>query len=160
MSILPLLGIFFIVLLLMSMLAKARPMSKAQRPGKPLTIIRMNLLSRLWVYRSSLAALLTGLVFGNLSGWLAPNIAAMIAAFALVIVLLPMKLTLTTQGLGIGEGMFRPWSDFSGFKAKGWSLQLEQPSVFGRLTLFIAPGEINEVTKLIERHIQMHTPNL
>ena len=160
MSILPLLGIFFIILLLMSMLAKARPMMKAGRPGKPLTMIRMNLLSRLWVYRSSLAALLTGLVFGSLSGWLAPNIAAMVAAFALVIVLLPMKLTLTTQGLGIGEGMFRPWSDFSGFKAKGSSLQLEQPSVFGRLTLFIAPGEIAEVTKLVERHIQMRTPNL
>lgn len=160
MSILPLLGIFFIILLLMSMLAKARPMMKAGLPGKPLTTIRMNLLSRLWVFRSSLAALLTGLVFGSLSGWLTVNIAGMIAAFALVIVLLPMKLTLTTQGLGIGEGMFRPWSDFSGFRAKRSSLQLEQPSAFGRLTLFFAPSEIDQVTRLVERHVQIRTPNL
>jgi hypothetical protein len=154
MSILSLIGILFIILLLMSMLAKARPFSKADLPGKPLKTIRMNLFSRLWVYRFSLAALATGLIFGSLAGWLPLNIAGMVAAFAIVIVLLPMQLTLTTQGMGIGEAMFRSWSEFSGIKTRKSSFQLEQTSVLGQMTIFINQREIGPVAKLIERQLQ------
>jgi hypothetical protein len=159
MSFLPLISFFLIASLLMSMLAKARPWTKAAVPGKPLKTLSMNLLSRLWVQRFSLFALLTGLAFGVAAGWLPTNIAGMVTAFAIVIVLMPMQLTLTTQGVGIGQAMFRPWSDFSGFKTKKSSLELLQPSAVGRLTLFIKPAEMNNVLKHVERHIQDRSPN-
>jgi hypothetical protein len=158
MSILPMISFFLIATLLMSMLAKARPWSKAAVPGKALKTLPMNLLSRMWVQRFSLFALLTGLVFGVVAGWLPVNIAGMVAAFAFVIVLMPMQLTLTTQGVGIGQAMFRPWSDFSGFKTKKSSLELLQSSAFGRLTLFIKPAEMSNVLKHVERHIQYSSP--
>lgn len=154
MALFSLIGLFFIILLLMSMLAKARPYSKANLPGKPIKTLQMNLVSRLWVYRSSLAALAFGLVFGCLTGWLSTNIAGMVGVFALVIVLLPMRLTFTTQGVGIGDGMFRPWSEFRGVKTNKASVQLEQASRFGRVTFFAKQTEIGQLSQMIERQLQ------
>ncbi len=153
MIILQMISFLLIALLLMSMMAKARPWKKLSMPGKTLQTVPLGFLSRLRTHRSNLMALLTGCVFGLLAGWLPLNIAAMVGAIALVVVLMPMRYTLTTKGVAVGEMSFRPWSDFSGFKANQTSLELAHPSSFGRLTLFIKPAEIGNVLKYIERHI-------
>ena len=70
MVILTLIGYIMIALLLMSMLAKARPKIKEPAPGKALKTIPMGLPSRFQLHRSSLLALLTGIVFGVITGWL------------------------------------------------------------------------------------------
>ncbi len=118
MFILSIIGYIMIALLLMSMLAKARPKIKDPMPGKALTNLSMGLPSRFQLHRSSLLALLTGIVFGVLTGWLPLSTAAIVGAFAVITILLPMRYTFTTKGVGVGEGIFYPWSDFSGFKAQ------------------------------------------
>jgi hypothetical protein len=152
--------LIMLALLLLSMMAKARPWTKAPLQGKPLQTIPLGFLSRLLTYRSSLLALLTGCVLSILAGWLPLNLAAMIAAFALVILLAPVRYTLTTQGIAVGDGTFRPWSDFSGFKAGKFSLQLAGTSNFGRLTLFVKPAEMDNVLKYVQRHIKLQSSNL
>jgi hypothetical protein len=144
-----------LALLLLSMMAKARPWAKAPLPGKPLQTISLGFLSRLLAYRSSLLALLSGCLLATLAGWLPLNLAAMIAAFALVILLIPMRYTLTSQGIAVGDGIFRSWSDFSGFKAGKSSLQLAAPSNFGRLTLFVKPAEMDNLLKYAQRYIKI-----
>jgi hypothetical protein len=148
-----------IALLLMSMMAKARPWAKAPLPGKPLQTIPLGFLPRLLAYRASLLALLTGCILSILAGWLPLNMAAMVAAFALIILLMPMRYTLTTKGIAVGDGIFRPWSDFSGFKAGKFSLQLAAPSNIGSLTLFVKPDEMDNVLKYAQRHIKIQSSN-
>ena len=153
MFILSVIGYIMIALLLMSMLAKARPKIKDPMPGKALKNLNMGFSSRFQLHRSSLLALLTGIVFGVFTGWLPLSTAAIVGVFAIIAILLPMRYTFTTKGIGVGDGIFYPWNDFSGFAVKGSSLKLDHPSLFGRLTLFIKPAEMNNVLQYVERYV-------
>ncbi|MBK9925264.1 MAG: hypothetical protein IPP66_08215 [Anaerolineales bacterium] len=154
MVILSYVGYVMIALLLMSMVAKARPKIKEPAPGKALKSIPMGLPSRFVLHRSSLLALLTGIVFGVVTGWLPLSMAGIIAAVAVITLLLPMRYTFTTKGVSVGEGIFYPWSDFSGFAASGSKLKFDHPSFFGRLTLFIKPAEMSNVLKYAEQYVK------
>ncbi len=154
MYILSLIGYVMIALLLMSMLAKARPRIKEPAPGKALKNLPMGLSSRFQVQRSSFMALLTGIVFGVVTGWLPLSMAGIVAAVALTTIFLPMRYTFTTKGISVGDGAFYPWNGFTGYVAKGSSLKLDHPSFFGRLTLFIKPAEMNNVLEYVERYVR------
>jgi hypothetical protein len=153
MIILTYIGYIMIALLLMSMLAKARPRVKEPAPGKALKKLPMGLPSRFLMHRSSLFALLTGIVFGVATGWLPLSMAAIIIAIAAITILLPMRYTFTTKGIALGDGMFYPWKDFSGFAVKGSKLKFARPSFFGQLTLFVNPAEMNNVLEYVERYV-------
>jgi len=154
MFVLSLIGYLLIILLLMSMMAKARPRAKDPMPGKKLKTVPMRFVSRFQMQRSSLLALLMGMVFGIFTGWLSLATAGLVAAIAAITILLPMHYTFTTQGVGLGDGMFYPWNDFSGFVAKETSLELNHPSIFGRLTLFVQPAEMSNVLQYVERYVR------
>jgi hypothetical protein len=148
-----------IAVLLLSMMAKARPWAKAPLLGKPLQTISLGFLPKVFEYRTSLLALLTGCILSILAGWLPLNMAAMVAAFALIILLTPMRYTITTKGIAIGDGIFRLWSEFSGFKVGRFSLQLAAPTNFGRLTLFVKPAEMGNVLKYVQQHVKLSYSN-
>ncbi|MFN8411349.1 MAG: hypothetical protein U0Z26_03075 [Anaerolineales bacterium] len=154
MYILSLIGYILIALLLMSMIAKARPKIKEPAPGKTLGNIPMRLPSRFQVQRSSFFALVTGVAFGLFAGWMTLSTAGIVAAIAVITILLPMRYTFTTKGISVGDGAFYPWSDFSGFSTKGSNLELKHPSLFGRLTLFMKPAEMNTVLEYVERYVR------
>jgi hypothetical protein len=154
-----LISYLLIALMLMNMMAKVRPWSRSAAPGKPFKVLPMSLISRIWLHRFSLMALLTGIVFGVTAGWLPSNTAGMIATFAIFIVLLPMRYSLTARGVALGDGIFYPWSDFSGLVAKKSRLELAYPSFRGRLTLFIKPAEMDSVLEFVERRVKDRTTN-
>lgn len=112
MFILQFVSFLLLALLLISLLSTARPRVKAPLPGKPLHTFPVGFLPKLALYRSTLLALLTGCILLVLLGWLSPNLALIVAAIALMVLLIPLQYTLTTQGVGVGDGIFRPWSDF------------------------------------------------
>jgi hypothetical protein len=154
MLILSLIGYLLIILLLMSMMAKSRPRVKDAMPGKKLRTLPMGFTSRFQMQRSSLLALLMGMVFGLSTGWLSVATAGLVSAIAVITILLPMHYTFTTQGVGLGDGMFYPWNDFSGFVATEKSLELTHPSIFGQLTLFVKPAEMTDVLQYVERYVR------
>ena len=153
-SFLPIISYLLIALLLMNMFAKARPRIKDPMPGKKLKTLPMSLVSRFQLQRSSLLALLMGVMFGISAGWLPASTAGLVAALALLAVLLPMQYTFTTQGVALGDGIFYSWNDFSGFVAKQKSLELTHPSYFGRLTLFVKPADMTSVLQYVERYVK------
>ena len=156
-SFLPIISYLLIALLLMNMFAKARPRIKDPMPGKKLKTLPMSLVSRFQLQRSSLLALLMGVMFGISAGWLPASTAGLVAALALLAVLLPMQYTFTTQGVALGDGIFYSWNDFSGFVAKQKSLQLTHPSYFGRLTLFVKPADMTSVLQYVERYVKKNS---
>ena len=154
MFVLSLIGYIMIALLLMSMLAKARPKIKEPAPGKALKTLPMGFLSRFQLHRSSLFALLTGIVFGIVTGWLPLSFAGIVGAIAIITIFIPMRYTFTTKGVALGDGMFYPWTGFSGFAANGSRLKFNHPSLFGRITLFVKPAEMNNVLETVERYVK------
>ena len=154
-SILTLISYLLIALLLMNMIAKARPRIKEALPGKMLKRLPMGLASRFQMQRSSLLALLMGLVFGTATGWLPTSTAGIVGALALLTVLLPMQYIFTTRGVGLGEGVFYPWQDFSGYAAGDTRVELHHPSsLFGKLTLSVNPAEMTSVLSYVERYVK------
>jgi hypothetical protein len=117
----------------------------------------MSFISRFQLQRSSLLALLMGLVFGTATGWLPISTAGIVATLALLTILIPMQYTFTTQGVALGDGMFYPWKGFSGFRAEERKLELTHPSLFGRLTLFVKPAEMTNVLQYVERYLKVNS---
>lgn len=153
MQILSIAGYIMIALLLMNMMAKARPQIKEPVPGKALKSLPMGLASRFRLQRSNIMALLTGLVFGLVTGWLSLSTAGIVTAIALTTIFLPMQYTFTTKGIALGQGMFYPWSDFSGFSTQGSTLKFDRSSVFGDLKVSVATAEMDAVLKYAERYV-------
>jgi hypothetical protein len=138
-------GLILIVVLLMVMLAQARPWRPVKISGKVLQVAPMKLIQRLKFYRSILLALAMGLFLGRASGLLSDTLVAMSACFTLAIVCLPLKYTFTTQGVAVGSAIFRPWSEFTGIHLKAEQIVLDHPSLSGRLTLFVKPADLKHV---------------
>lgn len=153
-SILTLISYVMIAILLMNMMAKARPRAKEAMPGRKLKTIPMGLMSRFQLQRSSLLALLVGVVFGVSTGWLSLSTAGIVATLALLTLLIPMQYTFTTQGVALGEGMFYPWKGFSGYNVGEKQFELTHPSLFGRLKLFVKPAEMTDVLETVERFVK------
>jgi hypothetical protein len=153
-TVLTLISYILIAILLMNMMAKARPRIKEAMPGRKLKTLPMGLFPRFQLQRSSFLALLMGIVFGTYAGWLPVSTAAIVTALALLTILLPMQYTFTTQGVALGDGVFYPWKHFSGFVVDRKKLELTHPSLFGRLTLFIKPAEMPNVLQHIEQYVK------
>ena len=148
-----------LAMLLMNMLAKTRPYAKTNLTGKTLKVLPLSLLSRIWVHRFGLSAMVTGLVLVYFSGWLPTSLIGMMAAFAIVIVLMPMKLTLTSQGLALGESTSLKWDEIRQLKVKKNNLELEQFSFLRKIKLFLKPDDKQQIAKLIANHISAALPN-
>lgn len=156
-SVLTLISYLLIAILLMNMFAKARPRIKDAMPGKILRTLPMGLIPRFQLQRSSLLALLMGVVFGASTGWLPISTAGLVTMLALLTILLPMQYTFTTQGVALGDGVFYLWNGFTGFSASEKKLELAHPSLFGRLTLFVKPAEMNSVLQYVERYVKTNS---
>jgi hypothetical protein len=62
--------------------------------------------------------------------------------------------------VGVGNVLFHPWNEFSGFSAGKSSLKLNNPDSLGRLTLFVKPAEMDNVLKHVQRHVKVQSSNL
>ena len=160
MNILQLLSFSMLALILMGMLARVRPYSKIPKPGKIISVLPLNLFSKIWLNRFNLGALMTGLALTYLMGWLPLNVLLMVVAFSLVILLMPMKLTVTSQGFALGEAFFREWKEFSGYKLTKTSFKFFHPSKLMSVILFLNPTQNGPLIKTIENHIPAALPTM
>src|SRR5512145_2957608 len=144
------LSFLLIILLLTSMTAKVKPWRKLEKPGKALKTLPMGLQARMQIHRSALVAIGFALIFGVSAGWMEPGMAFIIAAFCMAVVLLPMQYTFTSQGVALGEAIFRSWDEFSGVQFDAKQIKLQHPRWFGRLTLFIKPEDLESVFKKVK----------
>jgi hypothetical protein len=138
-----------IALLLMVMLTRARPWIKANIQGKVIKTVRLSFVQRFRIHQSSLLALAMGILLGQAMGWLPVPLAIFAGVFALIILFFPMQYTFTTRGVGVGQAIFRPWTDFTGIVDRKNQVILNHSSRLGRLTLFIKPSEFAPVMAVV-----------
>ena len=77
----------------------------------------------------------------------------MVAAFALVIPLLPMKLTITSQGMVFGDAFYRRWNEFNDMKYSKFRVELKNKSILSHVVIFLNTSKNLQVVKYIENHI-------
>lgn len=140
-----------IALLLMAMLARTRPYRRLEKPGRVLAASGLVLPQKLLLHGRSLAALGTALAFGLAAGWMPASLAALVAAFALAILLMPVRCTLTTEGVAVGEAMFLPWKEFRRATVRDGRLDLRRASFLDRLSLSLTPAESGSVMRQVRR---------
>jgi hypothetical protein len=143
MFIVEIVSIFLIMVLLMLMLAQARPWIKAKVPGKVWKTVPLGFWQRISYHRSTLLALATGLLLCRAAGWLPDSLALFAACFALAILCLPMHYTFTSQGVAIGRAIFRPWDEFGSVEKQPSRVILQNRTSPGRLTLFVKTAELD-----------------
>ena len=153
-EILSLMSLMLIAMLLMTMLTRAHPWIKANQEGKVILTIRLSLLQKMAIHRSSLLALALGISLGRVMGWLPVPLAVFAAIFAVAVLFMPMQYTFTTRGVGVGQAIFRPWKDFTGMVLKPNRVVMSHPSFLGRLTLFVKPAELDPVLVKIHHSYQ------
>lgn len=140
-------------LILITMLVKARPFIRAQKPGQVMATVKLNIWQKMMVHRYSLYALGIVLVLGLLAGWLNGPMEWVIIVLTFAILLLPMQYTFTTQGIAVGDTIYRPWNEFSGYNIRGAQITLQHPAPLANLTLFVTTVEREKVIGFITRRI-------
>lgn len=143
------------VMLLLSMMAKARPFMRNPIPGKHIKALRMGFWARIQIQQSALLAMVFVIGFGIVAGWLPSGLAFMMGAMTLVVLLLPMNYTFTTSGIALGGGIFRRWEEFSGVQAAKSHVVLEAPKAMDKLTLFANPTEVDQIFKKVKGHTSL-----
>jgi hypothetical protein len=151
MALLPLISLLMIAVLLMSMMAQSRPWMKLKITGKVIKTLPLSFIERVKFHRSTLMAMAMGLFIGRVSGWLPASIALFAGSFALAILFMPMKYTFTTQGVAVGQAIFRPWKEFTNVEKKPNQIVLYHPAFFGRFSLSFKPAELENVLMVIEK---------
>ncbi len=140
--------------ILVTMLVKARPFVRVTLPGKVLAKVPLNFWQKIMVHRVSLYSLGAVLILGLLAGWVSGLFEWIMLIVAFAILLLPMNYTFTTQGVAVGDAIFRTWDEFVGYDVRGSHIVLQHPSPFSSLTLFVTSVEREKVLTYITRRIQ------
>jgi hypothetical protein len=85
--------------------------------GKPEKVIRLSLVERYQMQRTNLYAIALFLFITTVSGDIPAGGQFIVLLIAQVILLLPVRCTLSAEGVGINKVVFRPWTDFVGYSA-------------------------------------------
>jgi hypothetical protein len=140
--------------ILVTMLVKARPFIPTGKPGQVLATIKLNFWQKLMVHRVSLYSLGIVIILGLFAGWLNSAMEWITLALAFAILLLPMKYTFTSQGIAVGDAIYRPWNEFNGYQIRGAQVTLRHPAPFANLTLFVTSVEREKIVGFITRRVR------
>jgi hypothetical protein len=93
--------------------------------GKPLGVISLSYRERLLLQRTNLYLIGFVMLIGVASGFLngALELVAVLATFALTTI--PARYTITNSGIAFNNVVYRPWSDFTGYREERRSIVLE-----------------------------------
>ncbi len=150
-----------VVLLLALMLGIAAmrvylPMG-AKIEGKPLGVITLTFRERMLLQRTNLymigAVVLLGAVSGFLSGPL--EMVALLATF--VILMIPVRYRLTSQGIALNNVVFRSWTDFRGYREERASIVLDAVEGQRRFRLHLLGANRNVAVKALSRILARST---
>jgi len=134
-----------LVMLLMSMIAKAKPFMRHPIPGKFIRKMPMSFWARVQFQRPALVAIVFGTGFGVAAGWLPGNAAFMLGAMVGVVMIMPMDYTFTTEGVAFGGGVFYRWNEFTGVRKQQSRVFLETPKAMRNMTLHLNPVEMSQI---------------
>ncbi|WP_376788632.1 hypothetical protein [Thermoflexus sp.] len=129
-------------------------------PGRLLLEVPLGWRERWRWHRKNLYALAILILLGSLGGWLPLLGQGMIAGFALLVLLLPLRYRFTEEGVALNNVFFRQWEEFRAYRAEPWGIRLEGNGPM--LSLYLPPEARDRVRALVGarlRHTLRSTPS-
>jgi hypothetical protein len=103
----------------------------ARPPGTVVRTFRVPLMARVRLQRANVYAVAALMFLGGVGRWLPGAVQLLVAAAVVVLLLLPLRYTLTEGGIALGRTRLRRWSEFA-----------EVERIGGRAVLTPSAGEV------------------
>src|SRR2546422_2647265 len=116
--------ILFVAMLAIMLMRVYLPIGGARQRGKPLKTVSLSFSERLHMQRVNAYAIGLVLLLTTATGTLPSGFAIPIVLIATGILLIPVRCIITTEGVGISNVVFRPWSELSGFATERRRIRL------------------------------------
>ncbi|MEO6397128.1 MAG: ammonium transporter [Tepidiformaceae bacterium] len=105
-------------------LGRVTSVRAARLEGTPTGELLLSFRERLQYHRSTVYAVGGLMLLGAVTGYISAGIELMIAAASLALVQMPIRYRFTTQGVALGRLLFRPYSEFLGYRASSKGVAL------------------------------------
>lgn len=142
----------FVLMLTVTLMRVYLPIGQ-KRSGREVRVVHLTLIERFLLQRVNLYAIgLVLLLMAVTSGLpLAGQLLVLLAAQ--LILLIPVRCVLTTDGVGLNNVVFRPWSDFAGFSVSPRRVVLAGRDGTKQLNLPILGGNQQDVIRILRRYL-------
>src|SRR2546428_1417627 len=100
------------------------PIGGARYSGRLLKTVSLSFAERLHMQRVNTYSIALVLLLTTVTGTLPSGLAIPIVLIATGILLIPVRCTITTEGVGINNVVFRPWNELSGFATERRRIRL------------------------------------
>jgi Amt family ammonium transporter len=116
--------------------------------GKPIGEVSLPLVQRVRYHRGTIYSVGGLLLLGSLTGMVAWPLEVAVIAATIAVVRTPVRYRFTTEGVALGRILFRPWNEFSGYRASERGVLLAGKTGNGGFR-FRTGGALNEQVRKI-----------
>ena len=125
----------------------------AKASGRVDKLISLSLPERALLQRVNVYSIGFVLLLMSVTGVMATGVEIAVVFIASMILLLPMRCILTTQGVALNNVIFRPWSDFTMFRVESRRIVLVGKEGMRPLNLPIFAAHQSELIPVLRRHL-------
>jgi hypothetical protein len=100
------------------------PFAGSKARGRVLKTVDLSFPERVIMQRVNIYAIAGVLLMTTITGLLNTEIEFIVVAVSMIILAFPVRAIITSEGIGINNVVFRPWSDFTGFSVERRRIQL------------------------------------
>jgi hypothetical protein len=125
---------------------------KAVPKGKHLMVVQSRFIDRLLLHRFQLISLMAILALGSGSvgtRWIAHPTFLVAVGACVVLLLVPFRYILTTEGVNTHTSLVKGWSDFSSFQIEGRRVVLRGDGWMHRASLYMSDKHRKELERLL-----------
>ena len=121
--------------------------------GTPVGEVSLTFFERLRYHRGAIYSIGGLVLLGSLTGMLSWPLELAIIAATAALISRPVRYKFTTQGMALGRVLFRPWSEFAGYRASKKGVVLIGKTGNGGFLFRTAGKRGDEITKLVARRL-------
>lgn len=144
----------FIAMLGLMLMRVHMPFGGTRYSGRVLKTINLSFPERLIMQRVNVYSLGGVLLLTVLTGMLATQVELLVVGVALIILFMPVRCVVTSEGVGINNVVFRPWSDFAGFSIERRRVRLEGREGTRPLNLPLLGGNQQAILPTVRRYLK------
>jgi hypothetical protein len=144
--------ILFALMLVVMLMRVYMPLG-AKVGGKVTQTLHMSLPEKALMQRVNVYAIGGVLLLMAVTGLIAPVIELVVVAVALGILTMPVRILMTSEGVGLNNVVYRPWKEFSSFSCEKRRITLNGRDGARPLHLYILPDHQKQALPVLRRHL-------
>ncbi len=152
------LTVLLVALMLLVMLMRVFLPIGSRKAGKVITTVRLSLMERFIMQRVNLYAIGSVLLLMTVTDSLSSAGLILVLLIAQLILAIPVRCVLTSEGVGLNNVVFRPWSDFVGFSVTARRITLLGCEGTRPLNIPLLADHQKEVIPILRRYLPETKP--